>query len=64
VNKIIIDNRTSKRIDEIIPHVLDMLRSDLSLDKWPTGAVMSFNDGIYISSKRNKTTDTYVLWEA
>jgi hypothetical protein len=64
VNKIIIDNRTSKRMDEIIPHVLHMLRSDVSLYTRPLGAAMSFKDGICISFKRNKTTDTYVLWEA
>ena len=62
-DKIIIDNRTSKPIKDILPYVQFVTESGRISDSGKSYCYVTKFGAIYVSAKRNKASDTFVVWE-
>ena len=61
--KLIIDNKTDKTMAEIMGHVAKVLEMGRVSDDDGYCYQTEFNDGVIVSARRNKASDTLVVWE-
>ena len=61
--KIIIENRTSKPMHTLMPYVQHALEMGRVSDNGKSYCYCAAFEGLYISARRNKASDTFIAWE-
>ena len=62
--KIIIENQTDKPMQDIMPYIQSVIRRGRVSDNEKSYCFVSrFMDGVMVAARRNKASDTFIVWD-